>query len=69
MSSIEYHERHKLQSLLWAMGHSYHNHIDDECCPDFSCCFSDMHTEDEEDRWQYFYDKYGKEDLQIPLIF
>lgn len=23
---------------LWVNGMPLHNHLDDECCPDFSCC-------------------------------
>lgn len=26
------------QLILWVCGKSIHNHITDECCPDFSCC-------------------------------
>lgn len=26
------------QGLLWLMGINVHNHITDECTPDFSCC-------------------------------
>ena len=33
-----YKQRVSLQVKHWADGISYHNDIDDECCPDFSCC-------------------------------
>ena len=26
------------QLVEWINGESKHNHIDDECCPDFTCC-------------------------------
>ena len=26
------------QSKQWAEGNPQHNYVDDECCPDFSCC-------------------------------
>ncbi len=26
------------QLANWLDGKSEHNHVDDECCPDFSCC-------------------------------
>ena len=33
-----YKSRVKCQTNYWLNGKSIHNHIDDECCPDFSCC-------------------------------
>lgn len=33
-----YHLRTQRQMLLWANGISRHNAVDDECCPDMSCC-------------------------------
>lgn len=27
-----------IQKLLWCFGISLHNHLFDECTPDFSCC-------------------------------
>lgn len=41
-NKIAYHERARVQALKWAMGQPYHNNIDDECCPDFSCCHPDL---------------------------
>lgn len=46
--SSKYEQRHMQQLELWAGGNSQHNHVDDECCPDFSCCNKKMHTPDEE---------------------
>lgn len=54
-----YQERVKSQTLKWAMGQPYHNRIDDECCPDFSCCVPDMFEKDEEKRWTTYRKKYG----------
>ena len=33
-----YKERLYKQTLDWLNGKSTHNDIDNECCPDFSCC-------------------------------
>ena len=33
-----YKKRLDKQTLEWLNGNPKHNHIDDECCPDFSCC-------------------------------
>jgi len=41
------------------MGNPYHNNIDDECCPDFSCCVPDMFEKDEAKRWQQYHKQYG----------
>jgi N-acetylmuramoyl-L-alanine amidase CwlA len=32
------------QTRMWMEGISMHNRITGECCPDFSCCHSDMLT-------------------------
>lgn len=32
------------QTRLWREGHSIHNQVNGECCPDFSCCHPDMLT-------------------------
>jgi len=31
-------ERTEDQLQEWAKGNSIHNHVDEQCCPDFSCC-------------------------------
>ena len=31
-------ERVKYQTDEWVRGNPIHNTVDDECCPDFSCC-------------------------------
>ena len=33
-----YKERSESQLKHWVEGNPIHNKIDDECCPDFSCC-------------------------------
>ena len=37
-----YLERVRQQVINWLAGRSVHNAVDDECCPDFSCCVPDM---------------------------
>lgn len=39
-----YKERTKSQLENWCNGISIHNDIDDECCPDFSCCDKNINT-------------------------
>jgi hypothetical protein len=46
-----YEERVRVQTLRWAMGQSKHNRFDDECVPDFSCCFPDLLETNQEKRW------------------
>lgn len=55
-----YHERCRLQCLAWAEGRPQHNTVDDECCPDFSCCQSDLFTKMDEIRWNYYHKLYGR---------
>jgi hypothetical protein len=55
----QYKERVKSQTLTWAMGRPYHNNIDDECCPDFSCCQPDLFEKDNDKRWKYYHDNHG----------
>jgi hypothetical protein len=42
-----YKERGLDQVNHWCNGESIHNEIDDECCPDFSCCNPDVNTPQE----------------------
>ena len=58
-SDVRYRERIKAQTLAWAQGRPYHEPIDDECCPDFSCCFPDLFNKNEEQRWAHYHSKYG----------
>ncbi len=52
--SLNYRDRVKSQTLKWAMGQPHHNNIDDECCPDFSCCCPEMFELDDAKRWAYY---------------
>lgn len=54
-----YKERVKAQTLAWAQGRPYHNIIDNECFPDFSCCMPDLFEPDEAKRWQHYHDLHG----------
>ena len=56
----DYQERMNRQALSWAFGLPYHNKIDDECTPDFSCCFPDLFEKDPNKRWEYYNKNYGK---------
>lgn len=53
-----YEDRHRAQALSWAGGCSYHNSVDNECCPDFSCCHPDLLEQDEAKRWEIYRRKY-----------
>ena len=55
---VPYQERVRSQTLKWAMGHPYHNKIDNECCPDFSCCVPALFEQDQAKRWQHYHNKY-----------
>lgn len=56
-----YADRHRQQCLAWAEGRPYHNRVDDECTPDFSCCHPDMLETDSVKRWAHFSEKYGRQ--------
>lgn len=52
------------QTLQWVNGRSVHNDVDDECCPDFSCCHPDMFEQDQARRVDYMtrlFKRYEKE--------
>lgn len=55
----QYQERAKAQMLAWAQGRPYHNRIDDECCPDFSCCKPELYEHDAAKRWAAYHDAHG----------
>lgn len=59
MTDPQYRERARCQCLAWAMGKVYHNRVDDECCPDFSCCVPDMFEADQAKRWEHYHRRYG----------
>lgn len=60
MSDVRYQGRVHAQTLAWAQGRPYHNDIDDECTPDFSCCIPDLFTKDETERWRHYHDQHGR---------
>ena len=60
MVDAAYRERCRCQALKWAMGQPYHNRIDDECCPDFSCCVPELFEKDDARRWESYHRKYGQ---------
>ena len=41
-SQKEYKARSEAQLVEWVKGNSVHNEVDNECCPDFSCCHPDL---------------------------
>lgn len=55
-----YQQRGKAQCLAWAQGRPFHEPVNDECTPDFSCCFPDMFECSEVKRWQHYREKYGE---------
>jgi hypothetical protein len=58
----QYRERCRCQALNWAMGKPVHNLIDDECCPDFSCCKPEMFEIDATKRWASYHREYGRQE-------
>ena len=57
-----YQERLRVQTLRWAMGKPVHNPVDNECCPDFSCCVPDLFIEDSQERWGVYRNYYPELD-------
>jgi hypothetical protein len=55
----QYRERIRVQTLAWAQGRPYHEPIEDECCPDFSCCHPELLEPDVTARWAYYHEKHG----------
>ena len=55
----KYRDRCQYQALQWALGHPFHNNIDNECCPDFSCCTPDIFEQDASKRWELYHKQYG----------
>ena len=58
--SQQYRERVRVQTLNWAMGNAVHNRVDDECCPDFSCCMPDLFEHDQAKRWETYHREHGQ---------
>lgn len=49
-----YMDRVRAQMFSWANGKPYHDPINDECCPDFSCCFPSLFEPDQAKRWEAY---------------
>lgn len=49
-----YQQRSIDQGRAWVAGESKHNQIDDECCPDFSCCVPTLFEQDRAKRVQSY---------------
>ncbi len=60
------------QLIHWMNGLSLHNHIDDECCPDFTCCVNILPDDKEAKKmvYQFFMEEHGNEirDFKIKNI-
>lgn len=41
-----YQQRALEHAEAWVDGRVYHDHINDECCPDFSCCYPELYEQD-----------------------
>lgn len=54
-----YEERARAQLVSWAFGRPYHEPHNDECCPDFSCCYPELLTADPAERWRQYRERYG----------
>ena len=48
-----YRQRAIRQGWDWVSGISKHNEVDDECCPDFSCCYPNLLTRSKDERLKY----------------
>ena len=54
IKNMHYRDRVLIQGLLWVEGTPVHNDIDQECCPDFSCCEPDIFIDSKKDRKRIF---------------
>lgn len=50
MTATPYQKRVYQQGIDWVNGKPVHNTVDDECCPDFSCCFPTLFETDKKIR-------------------
>jgi hypothetical protein len=49
---VRYRVAVRQQLILWLSGRSVHNAVTGECCPDFSCCYPDLLSpQDERNRF------------------
>lgn len=60
------------QLIHWMNGISLHNKVDDECCPDFTCCVNILPDDEDAKKmvFQFFMEENGKEvrDFKIKNI-
>lgn len=59
-----YRERVIAQTRRWVNGQPRHNDIDNECCPDFSCCHPHLFIADRDAREEQLaklLNRYGKQ--------
>ncbi len=55
MSKLNPREERVLKQIkAWVDGRAIHNHQDDECTPDFSCCRPHLMQKDRRSRMNYF---------------
>lgn len=57
-----YLKRKYKQLIHWMDGFSLHNHVDDECCPDFTCCANIL--PDDEDAKKMVYQIFMEENYK-----
>jgi hypothetical protein len=60
-----YKERCDNQLKEWAKGNAIHNNVDNECCPDFSCCCPEL-LSTKEDRYKFV--SYGRKKRE-PMLW
>jgi hypothetical protein len=48
-----YLDRVTRQGWEWVSGNVYHNEEDDECCPDFSCCYPQLFEPNKDKRFNF----------------
>lgn len=56
------HIQRKYEQLIhWMNGFSLHNHVDDECCPDFTCCANILPDDSDAKKrvYDFFIEEYG----------
>jgi len=59
LNRANYKQRGLECALLWVDGESQHNKVDDECCPDFSCCHPELFEKDKDKRIAQFNQEYA----------
>lgn len=60
-----YRERCRYQTEEWVKGNAVHNYIDNECCPDFSCCKPEL-LQPKEIRETFLH---AKEEQRLGMLF